>query len=302
MNTEEKVDEYRFLPEEPGRMTYRRRYEHIDNHLCAYLIDFRSVSRDKKMRVLDIGCGVSKFGSPTLHDLWDAMRDKHYMPTQLRFVGVDVCAAEVVTPTYPIQYITDLRDLSAREQFDIIRMLRIVEHVTSEEYERLRREGLSRVRDGGFFICTQQLGRWKLDSCGYDLRKLSPIIKIMQRRRRTFVTVALLPDALLPPACAPFFGDDAERREYVEYRRAVMAGEKSLERALDYHGFGVGLSYLRGYSTGVLSQQSLDWLVANRLIGRIDEPALQFEMRDVLRAAANAAAWFGRGRKKEESK
>lgn len=253
INSPDKTREWEFrqLPECPSGLTFRGRYSHVDKRLIE-LCGINQLQKGSIVRVLDVGCGILNFGSPTMHDLWDALIEAGIHP---EMVGVDQTIPKDLVPTY--SKITYQPHLPVCGEFDVVRMLRVWEHMSQNAYDELRTKALGLLRDGGCFIATQAIGRWKLDSAGYDLRRVGPAVKIAQKREGKLVAVDLLPDTILPwNSC--FMGDKRVLADYALYRKRVSKGEEDIAIIYDERNLESVISYLNCYSPEVLEEDSED--------------------------------------------
>ncbi|MDP3794593.1 MAG: methyltransferase domain-containing protein [bacterium] len=244
--------ERRELPEDIRSFTFRGRYDHVNQRLIE-LAQLAALPPKTKIRVLDVGCGVLHFGSPTLHDLWDALAAHRIEPV---IVGVDPNIPPALKPSYrKIRYRSTMG--KTRGTFDIVRMLHVIEHVAPHEYEELRNEALRRLRDGGLFIVSQQIARWKRDSRGEYPRLMDPVTKIAQRRGWGMEPVDLLPDVRLPAQCGFGFLLDPEQHalQYQEFRERLRNGLETMPITINERGFAAALRVLEDASWKALDHE-----------------------------------------------
>ncbi len=282
------IEEFRWLPEDPSQMTWRGRYTHVHKFLAKSLKLTRGKKNDA-LSILDIGCGIAPFGSPTLHDMWDFLKEYSLKPF---IMGIDSTFPPDLVPRCPIVYRHKMEMGKIRRMFDIVCILHLVEHAPYETYHFLRTRALRRLRNGGIFIATQQLGRWKMDPAGPDIRRLPNIIKVMQKRVNGLVVVGLLPDPVVPwPRWFLSTDREANLREYAHYRTRVLMGAEELPRnELDEDGFRTTLSWLTLYPAEILQYEALESMIKEGNLTRVMRK--QFDSKEVARTARNAATWF----------
>ena len=132
--------ELRWLPEDPSQMTWRGRYTHV-YRFVAELLKFVDWEEDSSISILDIGCGIAPFGSPTLHDFWEFLERRFLQPA---ITGVDPVFPPELGARHPITYQHEVAQVSGK--FDIVCMLHVVEHVSYRIYSDLRMQALQRLR------------------------------------------------------------------------------------------------------------------------------------------------------------
>lgn len=246
----DKVWESQQLPDHPLMITFRGRYSHADKKLAELLkLDEH---RGASIRVLDVGCGVLTFGSPTMHDIYEMFVGHGIKPTM---VGVDTKLPPDLKPFYPaIRYKTSLTSL--RGIFDIVRMFHLVEHMSGGDYNALRSKALSHLRHGGMFMTTQKLEYYSQRKDDWYL--LNPTIKMAQKTASGIEAIELLPEVLLPDWVRGnfFMGEESIVREYSEHRTAVADGREKIPLTLDIEGCEKVYRHLVNLKTDVLRYES----------------------------------------------
>lgn len=228
-------EEAKELPEDPQKMTYRGRYEHLDKKMTD-LICLKELPKNKTVRFLDFAGGVLSFGSPTAHDIVDEFKESGH---QADVSVVDTNIPEEFNPNHSeAHYLKSLEE--SEGEFDVVRVLHLLEHVEEDEYKEIRKKLIKKLKVGGLFISTQGLSRYHQSSD--DIYKLDPVIKIMQKRKTKFGQSVLVPIALLPDSIVPW--NEGDLSEYIKLREEVRKGEKTIPKALDEEGFKKVLRHL----------------------------------------------------------
>jgi hypothetical protein len=271
----------RLLPENPSRMTFRGRYRHVDRVLQDCL--FSHIPQGTQIRVLDFGAGVLETGSPTDHDTHDMLTSCGLTP---HIIAVDPYMPESLHPLYlDILYTKSLPEDDA--PVHIVKLLHVREHMRNtsggaEQYNQVRADLLRRLADGGVCISTQDFYRVRWGMQGEDYIQLPTLLKVVQKRGDTFVTLALLPDCIIPYSFCSWGlpldpQENRKHRErylegYQEYRQAVQNGERTLPIILNIDGYN---DIVQGtehcYGEGFLAQEEETLAPISRDIERILE-------------------------------
>ncbi len=221
--------EKRQLPDIPQWMTFRGRYVHTDKKLIEYIK--LEDHHGSVIRVLDVGCGVLPFGSPTLHDLWDVLSIHGVKPVM---VGVDANLPCNIEPTYlDITYAAELNQVSGK--FDVVRMLHLVEHLKGKDYNTLRNAALSKLRQGGIFVATQKLESYNPRKEYWSL--LPPSIKIAQKVADGIRAITLLPEVQLRSWMLGYVLGGIDLGAYAQHKKNILEGKEKmpLKLALGQH-------------------------------------------------------------------
>src|SRR5260221_8945235 len=88
--------EARLLPEDPSRLTFRGRYDHLDAYVAASILD--KIPKGARIRILEFGGGVLPSGSPTTHDLYETILHSEHIPVA---TVVDNYIPSNLSPIYP---------------------------------------------------------------------------------------------------------------------------------------------------------------------------------------------------------
>lgn len=249
------ASEWRALPEDPRNLTFRGRYEQLDRFLLHNLLHLDKIKGSREIRVLDFAGGVLEFGSPTAHDLYDAIQSSGHNP---EITVVDKNIPQDLTPSYPtIKYSEELP--SGRGKFNIVRMLRFEEHVDYASYEDARKGVIELLREGGIFITTQPVGYWKRDSYDEVLITGSPVIKIMQKRKGELVPLRIFPDTLVPNYYNPFMHDN-RNEEYEKFKQKVKTGEEEIKAELDMRGYKTAAGLIKRSRPEIVSHEQRNFI------------------------------------------
>jgi hypothetical protein len=180
------------LPEHPSRMTFRGRYKHVDSALVK-LLGTDTLKKFGKVNFLDYAGGVLHFGSPTVHDLIDLLKG---IEVKVNATVVDKFIPDNLVPNYSeVKYLLP-QERPLTEKYDLVRLLRLIEHISKDEYNEIRESLIPQIREGGIFITSQILYYFK-DFGEREMRQ-SPIIKIMQKQDGVLVPISILPDTVVP--------------------------------------------------------------------------------------------------------
>lgn len=273
-------EEIKELPENPKRMTYRGRYEHLDKEMMD-LVDLKELPKDKTVRFLDFAGGVLSFGSPTAHDIVDKFKESGHQ-TDISVVDTDI--PKEFNPSHPeVHYLKSLEESEGK--FDVIRVLHLVEHIKEDEYKEIRKKLIKKLKVGGLFISTQGLARYHQSS--EDIFRLDPVIKIMQKRKTKFGQSTLVPIALLPDPIVPW--NEGDLSEYTKFREEVRRGEKTIPKVLDEEGFKKVLRHLNHdipYSLKKLQDETFG------VLGEIDTQNSGDIMEIIKENAKDTKKWF----------
>ena len=238
--------EWRLLPDDPDRMTFRGRYDHVDRAVLD-LIHAKDLPQDTQLRVLDFAGGILSFGSPTAHDLEDRIKENG---VEAEIDVVDKYIPPDLNPHRPeINYYQSLD--SAEGTYDIVRALRLTQFIKIDEYEAIRKNLVAHLKEGGIFISNQGIEFRKYDFDGnYHVPMFAGYnrpIKIMQKRNGVLVPLALLPDTKSPHP--PTETDSrAPSRDYLvnyqKWRNDIQSGKAEIVRELHQEGFDLVISEL----------------------------------------------------------
>jgi hypothetical protein len=250
------LSEWSDLPEEAAFLTFRGRYSHIDRYVMK-LAGVARLPRGSELAVLDIAGGVRPYGSPTAHDLHQAIFGLGMTP---RITVADRHIPADLRPSRPdIVYTGTLPPAGAR--FDIVRMLNLVSYLTPGDYAELRRQAVSRLRPGGLFVTTQR----HVFKPGWPDEALpTTLTKVMQLREvageRALVTVALLPDVAHPCPRWNIVGVDERPAEYRRWRNGLISSGEPIPRRIDLERNRVTLEALSHRPPLVLEREAWDEL------------------------------------------
>lgn len=255
------------LPEESRRMTFHGRYDLQDRYLLK-MLDVDSYPKDRDISVLDFAGGILSSGSPTAEDLYSKIRSSDHNAV---IHVVDSYFPKRLKPD--IKEVKYLKSLEAdpQKEFDIVRVLRLVEHISGKEYEQIREKLIERIREGGIFIATQKLGYLRRDSYGgLDKRKLkSPVIKIMQKRNGIMIPIALLPDSQVPVVPnGSFFGiyEDNYDELYKQWKKDIEKRKSELPRKIADDGYSLFMDWLFTMNPKVLEHESFEMQLTKGLV------------------------------------
>lgn len=174
-------EEWRELPADPDNITFRGRHEHVDR-FTMNLIDAKTLPKGSPIRVLDFAASVLPFGAPTSHDLHDRISEAGLKP---EITAVDINIPDNLNPSYPdINYARSLT--GAEGNFQIARMLNLIQWVSEEDYAEIREQVTSRLEEGGLFITTEETSFCYRASMEYGETWTSPVqmVKVMQKKGR----------------------------------------------------------------------------------------------------------------------
>jgi len=220
--------EARELPEDPSKMTFRGRYDALDRKTFE-LAGLDRAPKDRPVRILDFAGGVMAFGSPTAHDLVDKVEASDH---KAEVDVVDTSIPDELKPNYPeVQYHPSMDDVDG--EFDIVRMLHLVEHVRKEEYDRIREQLVNRVREGGLFIATQYFDKKFSRDPERSSGPLPATHKIMQKREGKLVPIELFPDS---PPPGPDHQHENFLEAYKQFREDVRVGKATVTTELATDG------------------------------------------------------------------
>lgn len=242
------------LPNDPEKMTFRGRYEHVDRKILD-LIGIQDLNKGETIRVLDFAGGVLNFGSPTAHDLSDKITEAGL---KAEIDVVDKFLPPDLKPSYFSVGYHDNLD-SAQGTYDIIRSLRVLEWIDYEEYEKIRVHLLDHLKEGGIFVTNQYVKKIKTysDFTTSSSAGTPMVIKIMQKREGSLVPIALLPDAIVPQPPGTSGTSKEYMQKYNEMREKAKKGEIDLAGRLDEEGFQETVEYLKQFKMPTLDSDQL---------------------------------------------
>ncbi len=251
-----RVEEWKSLPQEQWMMTFRGRYAHVD----AVMVELLGYKEEKlaDFSMLDVAGGVMSFGSPTAHDTFQKM--KQYA-RNVDITVVDVNIPSSLKDANPhIRYERNLKYIN--EEFDCVRLMRLIEHTNEKEYARIKRISINRLSEGGLFISTQRVMQEYMNSRGQsDVIHRGNLIKIAQKRDKEMVPIMLLPDLPVPsPEVDLELTKDlfTKMGEYKNYRELVKNGSIKIDRKLRWDSYFNTLRVLGDSDISILnSEESL---------------------------------------------
>lgn len=248
-----RVDEWKALPKEQWMMTFRGRYAHVD----AVMVELLGCKEEKlqDFSMLDVAGGVLSFGSPTAHDTFQKV--KQYAQN-VDITVVDVNIPSSLKDSNPhIRYERNLRYIN--DEFDCVRLLRLIEHTNEKEYARIKRTTINRLAEGGLFISTQRVIQEYLNSRGQsDVIHRGNLIKIAQKREGAMVPLILLPDLPVPSPevdldlTADIF---TKMGEYKRYRELVKNGTVKIDRKLRWDSYFNTIRVLSDSDISILNSE-----------------------------------------------
>jgi len=245
--------ESRQLPQSQQQFTFRGRYQHLDKELCKILALKRHEGRT--LRILDVGCGVMSFGSPTLHHLYDELAGLGVRPV---VVGVDKHIPNNLNPINThICYARTLEEVTG--VFDIVRILHVVEHLEPDVYIQLRDRLLEYLRTAGIFIATQVIMRSRFNKLDLDTdwSRMAPTIKIAQKMREGLLAIDLLPDMPIPDWVSS--NPELEGTDlYKKYRELIASGKEDVPTELCLDDFNATVSWLLDLKLSVLGYEIMN--------------------------------------------
>jgi len=277
-------------------MTFRGRYNHVDEATLV-LIGLKEMPSGGKIRVLDFAGGVLPFGAPTAHELYDQIAAAGQVP---EILVIDKTLPEDLRPSYPdVKYSSSLNGVRGEAQ--IVRAIHVVEHMEKDEYRKVRKELLDKLANGGLFISLQQPCYIGGQGADIDLKPLPQVIKIMQKRDRLMVPVALLPDTQVPFVQSPLMPIDGSGRKsvieehlsgYAQFREGVKMGTEQINRSLDQSGYELTIKHVNRLPHQMLNgedrQYSFDAIRENGW--REDHDTLS----ELVANCQDAAEWFSK--------
>ena len=293
------IDEWNDMPDDPRLLTYRGRYVHLDEELSK-LAGFNSLPAGTEVSVLDYAGGVREYGSPTAHDLHERITADGLIPEITVF---DTYIPDGLNPAKPDIAYTNKLESVARKEFDIVRMMWLVGHLRGDEYNRARYQAVSRVRDGGFFVCVQLLvrpGEHPADRTQWA--SLPAVIKIMQRQGSSLVPVALLPAPLHPwpgwkPRVDELVGYHWQRLIplYRAWLADVRAGKTPIRREVGSRNFQITLAELSRYSARALDSEQPSDMLASGVMSKRHEIGQWDPIKSLASLARGSQRRFARG-------
>jgi hypothetical protein len=254
--------ESRHLPEHPFNQTFRGRYEYLDTQMLD-LIGVEKLPSGTEINVLDFAGGVLPFGSPTAHDLFDAIQGIGLKP---KITVVDKNIPANLEPNYPeIKYKNSIDDVKG--DLDIVRILHLAEYIgetiSQEEYDEIHRKLSSQLREGGLMITSQRLF-WINERTDGNQRPFPPVIKIMQKRNGILMPIALIPDSLVVYNYKSLGANydpknpDLDMTLYLDFRESVLNGTAEIKRGVDSTGFETTVSALNENINNALTALNKD--------------------------------------------
>lgn len=232
---EGRVNEWRSLPKEQWMMTFRGRYAHVD----AVMVELLGCKEEKlaDFSMLDVAGGVMSFGSPTAHDTFQKMK-QYAQKVDITVVDVNI-PGSLKDDNPHIRYERNLKYIN--EEFDCVRLMRLIEHTNEKEYARIKRISVSRLREGGLFISTQRVVQEYLNSRGQsEVIHRGNLIKIAQKREGAMVPLILLPDLPVPSPEVDLeltYDLFTKLGEYRRYRELVRDGTIKIDRKLRWDSY-----------------------------------------------------------------
>lgn len=246
VNNQPHQEEWNILPERPEALTYRGRYDVLDKKIID-LIGLNNFHSEKPIRVLDFGAGVLSFGSPTAHDLIDKIEATN---NQAQIEVVDTNIPNDLNPSYSeVKYHHNIN--KAQGQFDIVKALRVFEHLPKDEINEVSQNLMDKVREGGIYVSTPIMTRYKEVGSGVE-HPLPTFIKILQKREGHMIPIAVLPATNVYPKPSGLGGfiteeESSYRQKYETYRKAVMEGKESTDQGFDQEGLTETLTLIGKY-------------------------------------------------------
>jgi hypothetical protein len=300
----------RVLPEHYRNMTFPGRYNAQMAEIFS-MIHLESLPDRAEVNFLDMAGGMLPTGSPTAHDALDGMSD---LGAHAHITVVDrQYDPQSVAPLYPeIDYLTELDNLPSERKFHIIRMMHLVEHVSLDEYTKIRQDLVSRLEEGGLFIVTQNIG-YEIPSGRQDtlVRTFRQVVKVMQKRGEDLIPIALMPDTLMPLHDELREMSNQQREVvYEKYRLSVMQGMTEYPKPeLDQKNMEYVRNYLRSVDPRILQSELLSQtkrfflMASNEKTPFLLEPWQKEEtetLQNLEQAAHTAADWFKKGFSQEQ--
>jgi hypothetical protein len=288
-----KEEEQKVLPEDPEKLTYRGRYDELDKNTLK-LIQIETLPKNTPLDILDIGSGVLEFGAPTLHDLDDRIKKTGH---KANITGIDPQMPESINPSHPdIKYYKSTSEVTG--SFDIVRILRVAEHIETSAYEELKKYATDSLRDGGLLILTQYLGYMHFDKYygDYSVKKLPPLTKIVQKRGNKLVTISLEADPKTPFN----FNDFSNLDNYKNFRNKVASGQEKIIPELDVKGYNMSVGVLQKYPAECLDFEKVEQLKKADLLRTIKENEVSTNLNTISANAKDTSYYFSKSIKEEK--